>query len=392
MTRLTLHGIIVHRLSPWNTNAKMMVQHRNTKNTTKLWHLRTPNPTQIPCLNGPYNTSRRRHHPSWTCDGGGGTRGACLPSWSAWPNGASCLQNKDFQCERQMIQWTLKIKHARNDDIMNVDIHDIYTDFSIHNAPTIVQWTLRKDVEKQHTVLYPGLDTSPWNTWNIVKSYCCPLSRCHGTALLGALAGRGTTTTLGCHGVWGATQSEQKRERTNTRYDERVHSSKNKNGRWEDTGLTNCKKTYWIYEDAFNFTIHYYTPQYKRFNIGIGNIIRHDMTNGIAAITMTEGDEYRYMYEYGKDTRLTITARNRALFGKIHSKYKYGIIFPNTWYDSKFHLINPYHPNLVYTYISIHRHLLKESRRFDVKYRDDQHVLICPMIFMIFYNTLKNLR
>ena len=229
-------------------------------------------------------------------------------------------------------------KHARNDDIMNVDIHDIYTDFSIHNAPTIVQWTLRKDVEKQHTVLYPGLDTSPWNTWNIVKSYCCPLSRCHGTALLGALAGRGTTTTLGCHGVWGATQSEQKRERTNTRYDERVHSSKNKNGRWEDTGLTNCKKTYWIYEDAFNFTIHYYTPQYKRFNIGIGNIIRHDMTNGIAAITMTEGDEYRYMYEYGKDTRLTITARNRALFGKIHSKYKYGIIFPNTWYDSKFHL------------------------------------------------------
>ena len=338
MTRLTLHGIIVHRLSPWNTNAKMMVQHRNTKNTTKLWHLRTPNPTQIPCLNGPYNTSRRRHHPSWTCDGGGGTRGACLPSWSAWPNGASCLQNKDFQCERQMIQWTLKIKHARNDDIMNVDIHDIYTDFSIHNAPTIVQWTLRKDVEKQHTVLYPGLDTSPWNTWNIVKSYCCPLSRCHGTALLGALAGRGTTTTLGCHGVWGATQSEQKRERTNTRYDERVHSSKNKNGRWEDTGLTNCKKTYWIYEDAFNFTIHYYTPQYKRFNIGIGNIIRHDITNGIAAITMTEGDEYRYMYEYGKDTRLTITARNRALFGKIHSKYKYGIIFPNTWYDSKFHL------------------------------------------------------
>ena len=45
---------------------------------------------------------------------------------------------------------------------------------------------------------------------------------------------------------------------------------------------------------------------------------------------------------------------------------------------------NPYHPNLVYTYISIHRHLLKESRRFDVKYRDDQHVLIYPMIFMIF--------
>ena len=47
---------------------------------------------------------------------------------------------------------------------------------------------------------------------------------------------------------------------------------------------------------------------------------------------------------------------------------------------------NPYHPNLLYTYIS------EESRRFDVKYRDDQHVLICPMIFMIFYNTLKNLR
>ena len=293
MTRLTLHGIIVHRLSPWNTNAKMMVQHRNTKNITKLWHLRTPNPTQIPCLNGPYNTSRRRHHPSWTCDGGGGTRGACLPSWrSAWPNGASCLQNKDLQCERQMIQWTLK-KHMQETMILWMSISMIFTRIS--------QCTMRQQLsnehcermwKKKHTVLYPGLDTSPWNTRNIVKSYCCPLSRCHGTALLGALAGRGTTTTLGCHGVWGATQSEQKRERTNTRYDERVHSSKNKNGRWEDTGLTNCKKTYWIYEDAFNFTIHYDTPQYKRFNIGIDNIIRHDITNGIAAITMTEGNEF----------------------------------------------------------------------------------------------------
>lgn len=170
MTRLTLHGIIVHRLSPWNTNAKMMVQHRNTKNITKLWHLRTPNPTQIPCLNGPYNTSRRRHHPSWTCDGGGGTRGACLPSWrSAWPNGASCLQNKDLQCERQMIQWTLK-KHMQETMILWMSISMIFTRIS--------QCTMRQQLSNEHcermwknNILYCTLDSTrhhgtPEILWN----------------------------------------------------------------------------------------------------------------------------------------------------------------------------------------------------------------------------------